>query len=254
MNNLLAANMPLIIDVVGIVFILAFTLYGFIKGFGNMFIKTFGTILSLLFAALLCAPVAELLENLFSLVTTVADKLGGVLTKTFGDAVMNTTLQEAADGKLAELGVSGFLAGIINSIIEGAGLPMDTTLNQIICPTFAYYIVMILSAIVLFIIFKILFKIVGKIIKKLHAVAVIAVVDKSLGLLLGLITGIVYLELAIIVMGIVPVEAIQNIYASISSTAIVSIIHDIGIFQLIIKAISSVNVVDFVKDVVGKIK
>ena len=254
MNNLLAVNMPLIIDVVGALFVAIFALKGLKKGFGQMFVKTFGTILSLLFAALLCGAVAELLESQFSLVSTVSDKIGGVLTNAFGDTVMNTTLDEVANGKLEELNLSGFLLQIIHLVVDDAGLPPETTLNTVICPTFAYYIVMIISAIVLFIIFKIIFKIIGKIFESLHSITLLAIVDELLGLALGLITGVIYLELIIMAMGVIPVEIIQNVYLNITNTTVVNFIHNIGIFQLIMNAISSVNVVDFVKDVIGGIE
>lgn len=254
MNNLLAVSLPLIIDIVGVAFIAIFALRGLKKGFGQMFIKTFGTILSLLFAALLCGAVAEFLENQFSLVSKLSDSLGGALTNVFGDGVMNTTMAEVAEGKLEQLNLSGFLLNIIHMVVDDAGLPPETTLNTIICPTFAYYLIMILAAIVLFIIFKILFKIVGKIIEGLHSVTLIAMVDELLGLALGLITGILYMEIGIVVLGIIPVEFVQSIYLNIANTTVINFIHNIGVFQLVMNAISSVNIADFVKEMVSKIQ
>ena len=53
MGNLLAASMPLIIDIVGIVFILIFAVRGMREGFGQIIFSTFGTIACLILSVVL---------------------------------------------------------------------------------------------------------------------------------------------------------------------------------------------------------
>ena len=145
MNNLLAANMPVIVDVVAIAFVALFAIRGISKGFAKLFVSVFGTILSLLFAVLLCTSVANFLQSQFSLVTTVSKSISGILEKVFGGPIMNTTLEQATTEKLAELGLGDWLSSIILSFASDSSIPTDTTLNEIICPTFAYYVVIVIA-------------------------------------------------------------------------------------------------------------
>lgn len=247
MNNLLAANMPVIVDVVAIAFVALFAIRGISKGFAKLFVSVFGTILSLLFAVLLCTSVANFLQSQFSLVTTVSKSISGILEKVFGGPIMNTTLEQATTEKLAELGLGDWLSSIILSFASDSSIPTDTTLNEIICPTFAYYVVIVIAVICLFIIFKILFFLLGAFIKKLYTVKLVAVVDKTLGLLLGAISGIINLELVILILGIIPIDIVQQIYTSISQTVFANFVKTVNLYEVILNAISSANVIGYVK-------
>lgn len=250
MNNLLAVNMPVIVDVVSIVFIAAFMIYGYAKGFIKQFVSAFGTIFSLLLAVLLCTSVATFLQNQFGLVQVVSDGLSGVLTNIIGADVMDVTLEKATTEYLASQGMALWMINIVMSFVADGSLPMDTTLNQIICPTFAYYIVIILSAVGLFIIFKLIFFLLGKIIDKLHSFRLIAVVDNGLGCLLGLFSGIIYLELIILVISIIPIQALQDVYAAIQSSILTSFIQRISLYNVVLNAISTTNVIGYVKNLI----
>lgn len=250
MLNLLMANTPVIIDVVAIAFVAIFTIRGITKGFAKLFVSVFGTIFSLLFAVLLCASTAKFLEDKFSLVTSLTGSIGGILDSLFKPEIMNTTLEHATSEKLSELGLGSGLSSIILSFAQDNSIPTTTTLNEILCPTFAYYAVMGISILGLFIIFKILFFLAGAFVKKLHAIKLVAVVDKSLGFFVGLISGIIYLELVIIVLGVIPIPAVQNIYTALGQTVFAKFINDISLYQVILDALSSVNVTKYVKEII----
>lgn len=247
MNNLLAANMPVIVDVVAIAFVALFAIRGISKGFAKLFVSVFGTILSLLFAVLLCTSVANFLQSQFSFVTTVSKSISGILEKVFGSPIMNTTLEQATTEKLAELGLGDWLSSIILSFASDSSIPTDTTLNEIICPTFAYYVVIVIAVICLFIIFKILFFLLGAFIKKLYTVKLVALVDRTLGLLLGAISGIINLELIILILGIIPIDIVQQIYTSISQSVFANFVKTVNLYEVILNAISSANVIGYVK-------
>ncbi len=250
MLNLLAVNLPVIVDVVSLVFVSAFVIYGYAKGFVKQFLSVFGTILSLLLAVVLCTSVAGFLENQFKVVTTVSNGLGGVFTNLIGDKVMNTTLTEATEGYLNDHGMPIWLINIVLEFVSEGSLPMDTTLNQIICPTFAYYIVIACSAVGLFIVFKILFFLLSKIINKLHSIRLVAILDNTLGIVLGLVSGIIYLELIIIVVAIIPVPAFQSITIAIQNSFLTNFISKISLYNIILNAISTTNVIGYVKNLV----
>ena len=252
MNNLLAVNLPVIVDVVAIIFVAAFIIYGYAKGFVKQFVSAFGTIFSLLFAVILCASVAKFLQTRFGLVGSISAGLDGVLTNIVGADVMDITLGQAGRDYLAQQGMAAWMIDLVMLFVSDGSLPIDTTLRQVIGPTFAYYLLIILSAVGLFIIFKLLFFLLGKIIKKLHSIKLIAVIDNGLGCLLGLFSGIIYLELIIMVISIIPIQAVQDVYMAIQSSIFASFIAKINLYNVVLNAISSTNVVGYVKDLVTK--
>lgn len=251
MNVLLASSGSATANIVALVFVLGFTLYGFIRGFAKTFVSMFGTILSLLFAILLCGSVANFLQNKFSLVSNIAGKLGNVLTNIFGDTVMNTTLGNASEANLQDAGLSLIVINLIMTFKGDNTLPTDTTLNNIICPTFAYYIVLIISIVGLFIVFKLIFIVIGNIVKNMHDVSIVAKVDKSLGLALGLVSGIIYLEMIIMVIGAIPIGGIQNLYATIINSPIPKFFCAINPYDSILKLISFKDIAKFVSNFVA---
>lgn len=253
MGNLLAANMPLIIDVVGIVFILIFAIRGMREGFCQMIFTTFGTIVCLLLSVVLCATVTEFLGDKFGLITMVSGKLEGPIAGMFKGDVLATPLEGSLTAaKLNELGITGFLQKVVLAVAKDADVSVGMTLGDVVCNAFAYYVVLICCAIILFIIFKILLKIISATTEKLRSLALIAAVDELLGFALGLVAGVIYLELVIMLLGIIPVAAVQDVYVAISSTKVISLIHKIGIIQIILNFITSDAVKSFIKNIPNK--
>ena len=251
MVNLLAADMPLIVDIVGILFILIFAIRGMREGFGQMFITTFGTIISLAASIFLCSSVANLSESWFGLIGKVADKLEPSLINAFGNDVMTKTLAELlVDGvlgaeQLEALNINGFLKEVILSVSQSGNLGGSETLGDLICSTFAYYIVLIGSAVLLFILFKILLKIISAITDKLRSFVLVAAIDEALGFVVGLISGVVYLELVILLISALGGFAtpIQDLYAAITNSTVIGYIHEIGLLQKISNFVTSSGII-----------
>ena len=61
----------IIIDIVTVALLLIFAIVGTVRGFAKTFISSFGTILSLIFAVLLCSLVATFLEQSFGLFSAI---------------------------------------------------------------------------------------------------------------------------------------------------------------------------------------
>ena len=110
---------------------------------------------------------------------------------------------------------------------------------------------MFIAIVILFILFKILLFLVGEIIKKLYAISLVKRVDRILGFVLGLLSGIVYMELIIMVLGIIPIGFIQNIYGYVQSSVIASIITKLSLINTIMNSISINDVAEFVKSIVA---
>ncbi|MBO5068330.1 MAG: CvpA family protein [Clostridia bacterium] len=250
MNLLLTTNLSATVDIVALIFVGVFALWGLIRGFTKTFFSAFGTMLSLLFAVLLCSTVANFLQEKFALVTTVSENVSVALSDAFGAELMNATLRDVSAGYLENAGLNGLLVELILSM--QTELPLDTTLNMIICPTVSYYIVLIISVIALFIIFKIIFFLIGEIVKKLYKNRTIATFDKFFGFALGLLHGIISLELLIMAISVIPIPMLQDVYSAIQVSAFANFIEDINLFNLIINAVIKSDVFDFVKGLILK--
>ena len=250
MDLLLTTNLSATVDIVALIFVGVFALWGLIRGFTKTFFSAFGTMLSLLFAVLLCSTVANFLQEKFALVTTISESVSVALSDAFGAELMNATLRDVSAGYLENAGLNGLLVELVLSM--QTELPLDTTLNMIICPTVSYYIVLIISVIALFIIFKIIFFLIGEIVKKLYKNRTIATFDKFFGFALGLLHGIISLELIIMAISVIPIPILQDVYSAIQTSTFANFIEDINLFNLIINAVIKSDVFDFVKGLILK--
>ena len=245
-NLLLYSTSGAILEACALLVFIACIVIGAKKGFVKSLISTFGSMISLILAVLLCSSVAKVLENKFSLVTTISSKLTGVLSKIFGEQLMTTPLSLATEDVLSEqFKLSLFLVRIILSL-KTTGLSPDTTLSSIICPVFGFYIVCIISIIILFIIFKIIFFLIGEIVKKLHSNKVIGATDITLGIVFGAIKGVFVINFALMILSFIPLGFIQNFTGAINDTIFTKIINKIDVISLILKGMARVNVTDLI--------
>ena len=247
MYNLLATWGGATVNLVALIVIIGSALLGYSKGFVKMFVAVFGTILALLLSVILAPSVAKFMESEHLMVTNMSNSIADVLTRVFGDSIMNTTLEEATHESLKEAGLGGNLIRVIMASREDTSIPMDTTLNQIICPTFAYYVVMVLAVLVLFILFKMIFFITSDLINKMHKFKMVASVDKGLGCVLGFIRGVILIEIIIMICGIIPLGFMQSFYATLTNVVVTGFIEKISLFNAILRWISRASVLTLIK-------
>lgn len=247
MLNLLASNMSAIVDGVALGFLVLFALFGLIKGMVHTIFKICGTLLSILLAALLCSTVAGFLQEQFGIVNIISDWLSGVLGSLFGEELMAAPLSSATEGSLANAGVAGFVINIVLSFKADKTIPPETTLSQVICPSFAYYIVIIVSFIVLYFIFKLIFKIISNIIQNFFEFKPLKVIDKLLGFVLGAARGVLSFEILVMFLTAIPIVVFQDISAAIQTSNIAKILMDINLSGILMSAFANINVTEFVK-------
>lgn len=240
-NLLLISKNGAIIDGIALLIIIISFAVGAKKGFVKTFFSVFGGILSLLLAVLLCSAVAKFAESEFGAVTSVSGWLEGVLRNIFGETLMDTTLADANETGLADAGIATWLLKIIMSMKGSSDIPANTTLNQIISPVFAYYIVALICVLLLYIIFRLIFFLIGEIVGKLHTITMIRVVDGFLGAILGIIRGIFIIDILLMIISVLPIGFVQNIAIEIESTIITSFFSRFNLFGYIINALISGN-------------
>lgn len=246
-NLLLISGPGAIIDVVALAVLVFFAISGVKHGFVKTFVKVFGTIISLLLAVMLCSKCALFLEGQFGFITLITEKVSGVVTNIFGETVANTTLNDAVESYLSELGLSGWLIKIIMQTKADGSIPMDTTLNQIISPALSFYIACGISIVLLYIIFKILLFILGDLTEKFSALNILGATNKILGLALGIIRGIIIIQISIIIINIIPLGFMQRFSIEISNSAVAGFINKINIFDIIVKSFSKLDILSFIK-------
>lgn len=238
---------PAILDGIAIFIIIIFVIIGIKQGFVKTFFSTFGGFLALLIAILLCSPTTSFLESKFGAVGTVSKGLSGVLTNIFGDGLMNTTLSSATESGMAQSGLAGWILNYVLSLKGASTIPTDTTLNQIICPVFGFYVVMICCAIVLYIIFRIIFFLVSELVAKLHSFRVVGSVDKILGALFGILRAILMIDLIILIITAIPLGFFQSIVTQFDQTFLVKIIRDTNLYNIIIQSLLNNNIIEVIK-------
>ena len=249
MYNLLTNYASAIIEVLALVVLGYFALRGFKKGFVKTFFSVFGSILALIIAGLLASRVALFTETKFSFVSNVANSLKGTIGKMFGTELMNTKLSEANENFLGNLNISTFILNVILKFKNDPSIPADTTLSQLICPTFAYYIVLALCFLCLFIIFKIIFFLVGELTQKLHKIKLVAITNKILGLLLGFITGIISIQLFVLILSIIPLPFCTKFVQTLLNTKTIAFINIINPFAFISGNFATLDIVNVIKNI-----
>lgn len=243
------ANKPLLIDIVVCLIILVFVIMDASKGFSRRVIKVFGTFLSIILGVLFCSQMASFLQDKFGLVATLTETVSGGVTGLLGD-LANTTLAEATEGSLESGNVMGFLIKIILEAKNNPEIPMNTTLNQVVAPTIAYYVACAISFIGLFILFKILFFLLGVILKQLQKIKVIGVTDKLLGAVLGVVEGIISVQTLIMILGFLQFGILAEFYASIDTTVICKVVNSINLFEVLGRSLSFGNVLNVIKGII----
>ncbi len=240
-----------IIDIVALIIIIGFTIHGAKNGFVKTFFSSFGSIIALLLAVLLCSSVANFLEKTYGFTTTVSNWLNNFLNKTFGSDIMNTTLEDASTNGLKENGIAAWLINLILSVKNDGSIPMDVTLNQVICPVFAYYTVCIISAIGLYIVFRLIFLVLGVIVNKAHSIFLVALVDKNLGLLLGIVRGIFYVQFLVLVLSVIPLDFVQIISLNVDNSILTKFINSFNIYRIIVGLFASSNLTENIKNLIS---
>ena len=76
---------------------------------------------------------------------------------------------------------------------------------------------------------------------------IVASFDKGFGALVGFVRGIVFIEVIIMVCGIIPIGFMQTFYANLTSAAITGLIEKISLFNAILRWVSKESVLALVK-------
>ena len=199
-----------------------------------------------MFAVLLCGTVTRSLERNYETVTSVANWLSGITTKVFGEKIMNTTLEQATSNSFEGSIVSMLLVKIVLSIKQSSSIPTNVTINQIISPILAYYIVCIISLISIYFIFKMIFYVIADMTKILHKFKLTGNFDKTLGATFGFIKALVLIDIILLCVGAIPIRLTQTITVNVEKSMLVSFLQDLNFIRIIFEAVFSNGATKFI--------
>ena len=240
MQLLLLNNFSATIDIVALAILIIYALYGLIRGFTKTFFSVFGSIIGVALALLITPSVISFLQSKFSVLDGFRKSFYGVSKKMLGSELYSTPLALATKESLS--GVAGFIANAVLSLKNNSNISANSTIGQALATTFAYYVLLIICGIIVFIILKCIFYLIAEIVKKAYKNKAFATFDRSLGLALGFINGIFTLEMLILLVGILPIPFCQQIIININGTTLTKFIQNINLYQLIVDKVINSNI------------
>ncbi len=244
MINLLLSNVSATIEIIALALLLILALHGYLQGFAKTFFSLFGTAIALILAIVLSSPAISFIQDKFGVVSSMGKNISGLVNNIFGKELMQTKLSDATANYLNSAGISGALIKTILSVKSKHAFSKDAVVGDVICPTIAYYIVLIIAVFILFILIKLIFRIISKIVKKAYKSKGVARIDRVLGLALGLLHGIIVIELLILLIGVLPFGFAQNLYVGIKGSSTASFIEQINLVGLLTDKIINANVIN----------
>lgn len=186
-------------DFVVIGIILVFVIIGFAKGFIKMFFSLSKKILATLGAYLLTSPVRNVL---------IDTQIGNTIRNTILDWLVSKNeflfntpdlSNEMLNELQSSLKIPDFLFEIIREqVANSISVNPTETLGSIVSNTLAYYVVTILSFIVLFIILIIGMSIISAILSKIMEAPILNAINRLTGLAVGLVIGLVIVSLGML--------------------------------------------------------
>ena len=230
------------IDIIALTLLFMFALFGFVKGFTKMFFILFGNIIALLLTIIISPPIVKCLENQFDTISIMANNISDFTKNMFSNELLQTKLSSVQKEYLLDAGLSGIFINFVLSMKNNKGYSETTTIGDAINTIFAYYIVLLITATILFILIKILLLIICKIIKLAHKGKSIVIIDRILGLFLGCLNGIFVIELIILSTSVLPFGFAQRLYLNMQASSVVNFIKNINILGFLTEKIIIPNI------------
>ncbi len=246
-NNLLAASALNAVDIVILIIFGISLLSGFIKGFSKMFVKFLGGLVSLVLAIVLCSKCAEFLNDKFNLINALSNLLKSSLSGIFGEETLNLTLGELKNGGMETASGPAFLLNLLVGLVD-KGVSMDTTVGDAIAPMCAYYLSVALGFIICYVLLKILFAIVGSILNKVVKLAMLGMIDRLLGLVLGAIKGFITCYVLVLIANLLPIPQLTEWLSASSLATFISSFDIVGII------FGNVNPKDYLNEFLGSLQ
>lgn len=225
------------LDILLLVILVIAAIWGFAKGMIKVLFSLGGYVVAFLIARRYSANLAEWLVDFSSWDDTLSESINTNLQTLVGDGVSEVaakfSMQDIATmpefTKIREL-AQGFASDAFSSNLEAAELGLDFSLAG---DTFAYYVLLAVSAILLFIGVKLLLGIVGALLHNLLSLSdLLNATDRVIGLILGSVVGILVVFFVVSVMAPISLTFVGvGLVDLLQESRIATFIIESGLYQ-----------------------
>ncbi len=224
MNMLLAAHLN-VADFIIIVFLLFFVVYGLIRGFLKQVMGLLSTVAAFIVAYIFCDNVANLLFDK----TPIGTSIAGWIQSLFGDS---WNVEKSASELSEFIASQNWPTFLSQAVIKAAESLDSATVNfaEVAGKTIAKYLLVSASFIALSLVCKLVFWLLEKLLSLIISHTPIKVVDKILGVLLGLAKGYLIISLVLFIVGLFSFEPADNFKAVLNQSAICSFFTEHNVF------------------------
>ena len=226
-NNL---GSGLIADLICLAILVIFAISNWKKGFISQLFRAISTIGALLLAYFLAESVVNFANESFNFSGLIAEKIQGMLGE--GTAYLADLTEENLKTAIAELKLPDFIADFALQSLSNVGTGVFANIGEFLANIITHYIALTLAFIVVFIVAKILLFIVCKILEKIVKLPLIRLVDKTLGLLWGLIKAVIFLFVIIFIIEIMPGEAFAAAKTALNDSLFASFLQNYNVFTI----------------------
>ena len=202
--------------------LVAFGIIGLIKGFLNTLLSLFGNLASVGVAVLCAKPVAKFLDNVFGLVSKLGDKIAGTIngvtpfmsdpsrTSLTGEQLRNVMPNNSLYDRALRLFVEdGRTFQLVEDTAE-ARQALDQDIVNYIGGRVGAVLAIVIAAVVMFILLRIALLLLSRLFNALSKNKAVSGLDKTLGLVFGLLKGAIIISLVLGIFYLVANETVNG--------------------------------------------
>lgn len=227
----------LIADLVCLAIIAIFAIANWRKGFISQLFKAISTIGALILAYFLADTFVNFANESFNFSGIIADKVQALLGD--GTAYLADLTEENLKTAIAELKLPDFIADFALQALSNVGTGVFDNIGEFLANIITHYIAITIAYIVVFIIAKIVLFFVLKIVEKIVKLPLIRLVDKTLGLVWGLIKAVIFLFVVIFIIEIMPGDAFTTAKLALNDSLFASFLQNYNIFSIAVNWIAN---------------
>ncbi len=240
--------LPLILDIVVVLFLLIIVIVGWKKGLLRGLVGLISTIVAFFVAIFFAGTVADFAESTFGVTTSITGWMEGVLNGVDGFNVSMS--DEGITTALGNLGLPDFLADMVLGVVEQLNIEGAPTIAQVVAPVLAGFIATAICGIALFIVSAIVLNLLAGFLSKVFdKIPVIGAVNHLLGFVLGAVKGLIFVYIVLAVLSILPFEELQD---ALAQATVISWLYENNLIMLALEQLSAFTpIVDYVQDFIG---
>ena len=216
-GNMLS-TIGLIIDLIVILALIIFGFIGFKKGFINSVLSLFSWVVCIVVAVLVAKHVASWINGVYDFSALIGGKITSSLSNNefFGLSLNAEQFAGDVNNVVSSIpeGTNGILKEIIKLVFTKTSVDMTSseTVGQVVGSSLGHIIIVIASAILVFIVLMVLIALLRKIFNKITEIKILGGLNKILGLIFGVVkAGIIILTFNAVLVALTLIPAVNNL-------------------------------------------